>query len=520
MAPETRLDAAPSTWLLVVASGVRAAFGVIWTIDAYLTWRPSFADHYVGYLQNAAKGQPGWLQSWFAFWLAIVTPHVGLFVWLTRIIETLIALGLLFGIARKWVYIGGALFSLLIWATAEGFGGPYAVGAGNLGPALAYVLVFVALAVFARTLGWTPYSLDYYVGRRSLRWRAVAELAPASLLERTPPRLGWGQQAGAVLIILVTLLFFLGTLHSALNGTPATPANAAAAVSPLSLASAAPLPPSGDAALPPLLGTGNAVDVTLTARDQTVEIASGVQYQAWTFNGTVPGPIFHVRQGQTVNVTFINGGHMEHSIDFHAAEVPPDVAYRSIPPGQSLKFSFVATTPGAFLYHCGTPPVALHIANGMYGAVIVDPAKPLPTADVSYFLVQGEWYTQQVKGTLMAGNMARVMARTPDEVIFNGVAAKYVDHPLQARAGQRVRLYVVNAGPALSSAFHVIGAIFAAVYPDGDPTHVLTGVSTYPVAPGEGVVFDLVVPQPGKYTFVDHDIRNVLLGAAGTLEVH
>ncbi len=519
MAPGVRQDDAPSTWLIVIASGVRAAFGVIWAVDAFLTWQASFADHYVGYLENAAKGQPAWLHPWFAFWLAIVTPHVGLFVWLTRIIETLIAVGLLFGLGRNWVYLVGGLFSLLIWATAEGFGGPYAVGAGNLGPALVYVLVFVTLAVFARALGRTPYSLDYYVGRRIPRWRRLAELAPPALLERTPPSLPWPQQAVAIGMILLALLFMLGTLDSALNGTPATPSNAAAAVSPLSLASPAPLPPVSDAALPPLLGTGNAVNVTLTVRDQTVEIASGVQYQAWTFNGTVPGPVLHVRQGQTVNVTFINEGHMMHSIDFHAAEVPPDVAYRSIPPGQSLKFSYVATTPGVFLYHCGTPPVALHIANGMYGAVVVDPAKGLPAADASYVLVQGEWYTQQARGTLMAGNMAKVMARTPDEVVFNGVAAKYQDHPLEARANQRVRLYVVNAGPNLASAFHVIGAIFAAVYPDGDPAHVLTGVSTYTVGPGEGAVFDLTIPQPGKYPFVDHDIRNVLLGAVGILEV-
>ena len=512
-------DQSGSTWLIVIASAVRAAFGVIWAIDAYLTWQPEFSAHYVGYLHNAAHGQPDWLGAWFAFWLAVVTPAAGIFIWLTRIIETFIALGLLLGLLRKWVYIGGGLFSLLIWSTAEGFGGPYATGAGNLGPALVYVLVFIALIVFDRVLGKTPYSLDYYLEQWHPAWQPLAECAPPRLLERTPPRLPWPEQAVAILVIAGAFVFLLGTLHSALSASPATPANAAAAVSPLELASAAPTAKASDASLPPLLGTGDAVAVTITTSDATVEIASDVTYQAWTFGGTVPGPILHVRQGQTVNVTFVNQGTMDHSIDFHAAEVPPDVAYRSIHVGDKLEFSFTARTPGAFIYHCGTPPVLMHMANGMYGALVVDPAKPLPSADVSYVLVQGEWYTQQVRGSTMAANFQKMMAMTPDEVVFNGVAYKYRDHPLSARVGQRVRFYVVDAGPSLASSFHVIGAMFAAVYPDGDASHALAGVSTYPIAPGQGVVFDLVVPQPGKYSIVDHNMRNMTLGAVGVLEV-
>jgi nitrite reductase (NO-forming) len=512
-------DQGGSTWLIVIASAVRAAFGVIWAIDAFLTWQPAFSAHYVGYLHNAARGQPDWLHPWFAFWVAVVTPAAGLFVWLTRFIETLIAIGLLLGLARKWLYVGGGVFSLLIWATAEGFGGPYAVGAGNLGPALVYVLVFIALIVFDRTLGRTPYSLDFYLGRRFSTWQPIAEWAPRTLLERTPPQLPWAEQAAAILGIAAALIFLLGTLHSALSGTPATPANAAAAVSPLQLASAAPTARASDASLPPLLGTGDAVAVTITATDATVEIASDVTYQAWTFGGSVPGPILHVRQGQRVDVTFVNQGKMDHSIDFHAAEVPPDVAYRSVHVGEKVQFSFVARTPGVFIYHCGTPPVILHMANGMYGALVVDPAQPLPPADASYVLVQGEWYTHQVRGSLMAGDFGKMMAMTPDEVVFNGVAFKYRDHPLPAKAGRRIRLYVVDAGPSLPSAFHVIGAMFAAVYPDGDPAHALTGVSTYPITPGQGVVFDLIIPQPGKYSFVDHSMRNMSMGAMGELEV-
>ena len=512
-------DSIWTTWLVAMTSAVRAAFGVIWAIDAYLKWQPGFAAHYVGYLQNAANGQPGWLHPWFAFWLALVTSSTGFFILATRIIETIIALGLLLGLARKWVYVLGGIFSLLIWSTAEGFGGPYTLGATDIGLAPIYVLVFLTLLIFARIRGTTPYSLDYYLERRWPAWHSVAKWAPPELLENVPPRLPWPQQGVAIAGIVIALILFLGSLQSAVSASSPTPSNAAAAVSPLSLASSTPEPSARDATLPPLLGTGNAVSITLEATDATVTIADGVSYQAWTFGGSVPGPILHVRQGQMVNVTFVNHGQMEHSIDFHAAQVAPDVAYRSIPPGQTLQFSFVASTPGAFVYHCGTPPVLMHMANGMYGALVVDPSQPLPPADVSYVLVQGEWYTHQVQGNVMAGDYNKMMAMTPDEVVFNGAAFQYKDHPLSAKAGQRIRLYVIDAGPNLASAFHVIGAIFASVYTDGDAAHALTGVSTYSVAPGQGVIFDLVIPQPGQYPFVDHSMRNMMIGAAGVLDV-
>ncbi|MGH6680271.1 MAG: c-type cytochrome, partial [Bradyrhizobium sp.] len=210
---------------------------------------------------------------------------------------------------------------------------------------------------------------------------------------------------------------------------------------------------------------------------------------------------------------------MQHSIDFHAAITPPSLHYVEVQPGETIKFSFVARVPGAFLYHCGTPPVLLHIANGMYGALIVDPAKPLPPATESYVLVQSEWYTQQVAGHLMGPNYEKMLAEHPDEVVFNGAAFQYRDHPLPVTAGKRVRLYFVDAGPSLWSSFHVIGAIFDKVYPDGDPAHALSGVSTYTVGPGAGAIFDLVIPDPGKYAFVDHDMAHAMIGAIGVLNV-
>lgn len=507
-----------AAWLIVAAAALRTAFGILMAIDAWLKWQPGFAAHYVGYLQNAANAQPHWLQGWFHMWLRLVTMQTTFFISATRLIETAIAIGLLLGFARRITYFAGALFSLLIWSTAEGFGGPYTSGATNVGPALVYALVFLTAALFEHLLGRNPYSLDYYIGRRYPKWAALVEWAPKRSLQ-PPPVLNWDQQLGVIGAIIVILVFALSTLGSARTTLPPTPQNAAAAVSPLSITSGAPVARAYSPALPPPIGNGNAVSVTIESKDTTIEIASGVQYQAWTFNGTVPGPILHVRQGQTVNVTLVNNGSMQHSIDFHAAQVAPDIAYRSINPGQKLEFSFVAATPGAFVYHCGTPPVLQHIANGMYGAIIVDPSEPLPAADVSYVLVQSEWYTAQAEGTLMTGDYDKMMSVRPDEVVFNGVAFQYNDHPLTAKVGQRVRLYVINAGPNLGSAFHIIGGMFAAVYPDADAKHALSGVSTYPIAPGQGVVFDAIIPQPGKYPIVNHNMRDMMIGAAGELQV-
>jgi nitrite reductase (NO-forming) len=363
-------ESAAAAWLIVAAAAVRAGFGILMAIDAWLKWQPAFAAHYVGYLQNASNAQPHWLQPWFHFWLRLVVAHTGFFVAATRLIETAVAIGLLLGLARRITYIAGALFSLLIWSTAEGFGGPYTSGATNVGPALVYAFIFIAAALFEHLLGSNPYSLDYYIERVYPKWASLVAWTPT----RTPqprPALDWDHQLAAIGAIFVVLVFALSTLASSMTGLPPTPQNAAAAVSPLSIASGAPLTNVSSPVLPPLINNGNTAAVTMTASDATIQIASGVQYQAWTFNGTVPGPILHVRQGQTLKVTLVNNGTMQHSIDFHAAQVAPDVAYRSI--NQAKNSTFLRCRySGAFIYHCGTPPVLQHMANGMYGAIIVD----------------------------------------------------------------------------------------------------------------------------------------------------
>jgi nitrite reductase (NO-forming) len=190
-------------------------------------------------------------------------------------------------------------------------------------------------------------------------------------------------------------------------------------------------------------------------------------------------------------------------------------AYEDIPKGETKTFTMKAEVPGIFIYHCGTPPVLEHMAMGMYGAIIVDPKVPLPPADVSYVLVQSEFYTKPGVGGALDGDLNKMQNRLPDLVAFNGVAFQYKDHPLPVKVGKRVRIYFVNDGVTQWSAFHVIGGIFDKVYPSGDANDALTGVSTYSVAPGEGIVFDIIFPMAGVYPVVDHNMANMGIGAMG-----
>jgi nitrite reductase (NO-forming) len=275
--------------------------------------------------------------------------------------------------------------------------------------------------------------------------------------------------------------------------------------------------PSGPSQLPPL-PAGPVVRVNLTLLDRTIELAPGVKYQAWTFDGTTPGPVIHARVGQTIDVTLTNKASIGHSIDFHSALAPPDVSYQTIFPGQSIHFSWVAKYPGVFLYHCGTPPVLMHIANGMYGAVVVDPQGGWPGGDMrSYVFVQSEFYTRPVPhqpGTF-SGDMDKMTSNKADYVTFNGRAFQYQDKPLPIAVGQPVRVFIVDAGPNRFSAFHVVGTIFEKAFVDGNPANELHGLQTISIAPGEGAMVQFTVQQPSHYPFLTHSFGDADLGAMG-----
>jgi nitrite reductase (NO-forming) len=269
----------------------------------------------------------------------------------------------------------------------------------------------------------------------------------------------------------------------------------------------------------PALPTGNTIFVKLALLDKVVEIAPGLKYRAWTFNGVVPGPVIHARVGDTVDVTLTNKASMGHSIDFHAALAPPNVAYQTIQPGQTLHFSWVASSPGAFLYHCGTPPVLAHISNGMYGAIVVDPRDGWGTPAQEFVLVQSEFYPQLVKGTgEYEGSLQKMIAGIAQVVDFNGSAFQYMSKPLPIAVGKAVRLFVVNAGPSHFSAFHVIGTLLSRTLVDGNPANMLVGLQTAPIPPGGGAIVEFTVLQPGRYPFVTHAFGDADAGAMGMFD--
>lgn len=271
----------------------------------------------------------------------------------------------------------------------------------------------------------------------------------------------------------------------------------------------------------PAAQAGPVANVHLVLKDVTIQIAPGVKYAAWAWAGGAPGPIIHVRQGQLVRVTLTNGGAIPHSVDFHAARVAPNKDFIDVFPGKSVSYTFRASDAGVFMYHCGTKPVLMHIANGMYGAIVVEP-RNLPHADKNYVLVASEWYLDSDGLGKPAGfDMAKAHARMPDWMTFNGYSGQYVTHPLTAKPGDLVRFWVVDAGPSLDTDFHIVGTILNTAYAFGDmhPADALHNVQTVTVPAGGGGVFDVKIDMPGLYPFVSHAFAAVDQGQVGLLNV-
>lgn len=301
--------------------------------------------------------------------------------------------------------------------------------------------------------------------------------------------------------------------------------------------------------------TAATVEVHLDARRANVEVAPGVKLRAWTFNGTVPGPVVRVTEGDTVEVTLtnsdtgfrkncpkkltprqkkrlnrqqirakvaarqrclsFNSNNMPtvHSVDFHAAKVAPNIAFGSVLPGGTHTFSFEVNTPGVFMYHCGTGPMLEHTGMGMYGMIIVDPIEGrVPAKEV--MLVQSEFYGSVKNGWLHSSYKA-MQTQDPKYVTFNGTAFKYAADPITVDAGEPVRVYMVDAGPSLFTAFHVVGTIFDQYQPDGNPDYPQFNVSTQVLGPGGGGLFECILPVAGNYPFVSHSLRDFDKGAVG-----
>ncbi|WP_260477660.1 multicopper oxidase domain-containing protein [Nonomuraea sp. WAC 01424] len=341
---------------------------------------------------------------------------------------------------------------------------------------------------------------------------------------------GWCTVAGHRAAGMTMRLVPTGGTRAAPPAPPASPAGSVTGhdghtmtgtdpAAPLDLA--APMSPGWkpyDATLKPAPG-GTEHHVEIRADDRLVqEVAPGVRQRVWTFNGTMPGPVLRGKVGDVFVVTFVNAATMGHGIDFHAGATAPDGPMRTIQPGERLTYRFRADYAGAWLYHCSTMPMTQHIANGMYGAVVIDPPD-LPAVDREYLLVQGELYLGEPGGQ---AQVAKIREGDPDGWMFNGTAAGYDHAPLTAEAGERVRIWAVSAGPSSGTSLHVVGAPFDTVYKEGAyrlRTRDAGGAQALDLAPAQGGFAELVFPEAGTYPIVDHTMRQAEAGAHGVFKV-
>jgi nitrite reductase (NO-forming) len=254
---------------------------------------------------------------------------------------------------------------------------------------------------------------------------------------------------------------------------------------------------------------------TLTVQRKHVGIGGGMTFNAWTYDGRMPGPVLKVVQGDEVRMHLTNDTKDAHGVDVHAAQISPD--HFSGDPMKPVNYTFTANVPGVFIYHCTAAPILDHIASGMYGMMIVEPKGGWPSGNAQEItIVQGEIYGLPDAHGFIVGSHGKIVQARPDFVVFNGALNKYsVDHPIEIKVGKLVRVYFVNAGPSLTSAFYVSGVLFDTVYKSGNPANAFHGLNTLAVPPSDGAVFEFKVTQPGYYQFVDQNRSQQYKGANG-----
>lgn len=311
------------------------------------------------------------------------------------------------------------------------------------------------------------------------------------------------------------ILFFLGLFSSA---------------SGLTLAKELPVIDAGMAVapnVPPAINRNYParVVVRLEAIEYRAELANGVEYEFWGYNGHVPGPFIRVREGDTVEFHFKNaeGSKNTHTVDFHAMTGPCGAAcILMTEPGKESIVQAKALNPGLFVYHCAAPPIPVHIANGLYGMILVEPKKGLAKVDREYSIMQSEFYTEGAAGTkgFVPFSSQKGMDENPTYVVFNGrVGALMGDGALQAKTGETVRFFVGNIGPNLVSSFHVIGEVFDRVYREASTSEPGHNIQTTLIPAGGASIIEFKVDVPGDFTLVDHSIFRINKGALGTLHV-
>jgi nitrite reductase (NO-forming) len=287
--------------------------------------------------------------------------------------------------------------------------------------------------------------------------------------------------------------------------------------------------PLGYAPYVPPLQSGDTVEVKMDVTHKMIHISRDLMFQGWVYGDSLPGPVLHVRVGQTIKFSMtdrsndtismnMNMRPMPHSIDFHAAMVNPADKYKSINPGETISFIWTANYPGVFMYHCGTPMVLLHMIAGMVGMVIVDPKDGFPgKVDTSFAIIQNEYYLKQTGAGYLPDTVS-AMHKSPMYVAFNGKINQYAIHPIHVKAGERIRVYFLNVGPNNATSFHVIGTIFDKVWIDGNPANQFVGMQAVYLGPAQGAIMEFVLPEKGHYTFVDHSFADAEMGAMGAFE--
>ncbi|HVB81429.1 MAG TPA: multicopper oxidase domain-containing protein [Candidatus Binataceae bacterium] len=265
----------------------------------------------------------------------------------------------------------------------------------------------------------------------------------------------------------------------------------------------------------PRFAYASAKTFTLTVERKRVGVGGGMTFNAWTYSGTMPGPVLKVVQGDDVKIDLINHTKDAHGINVHAAQISPQ--HFDGDPMKSVSYTFPAEVPGVFTYNCTATPVLDHIASGMYGTMIVEPKAGWPDGNAQEItIVQSELYGLPDAHGFIVGSHAKMVEARPDFVVFNGALHRYdVEHPIEIKVGKLVRVFFVNAGPNLTSAFHVTGVLFDTVYKGGNPANAMHGLNTLEVAPSDGAVFEFRVTQPGDYQFMDLNRAQQYKGANG-----
>jgi nitrite reductase (NO-forming) len=276
---------------------------------------------------------------------------------------------------------------------------------------------------------------------------------------------------------------------------------------------------------PPITRTEpTTVEITMTIKEVVSELDDGTTYTFWTFDGTVPGPMLRVMQGDTVEFTLVSQetNVIGHNIDLHAVNGPGGgAAVSNVQPGESVTFSFKPLNAGLFIYHCAFPPPWHHIAQGMYGGILVEPPGGLPPVDREFYVVQGEWYTEHPFGTEghMPFDSEKAFAELPEYYTFNGHVNALTEFlPLEAEVGESVRVYFGVGGPNIGSNFHIIGEIFDRVFTGSHET-LVRNEETWYVPPGSFAAFEFGLDVPGTYVLVDHALFRAGHGALGHLNV-